>query len=61
MRPQEFIRILLKAGFFQVRQEGSHIRFRHPDRDRDIIVPYHAGQELSKGLLHRLKKDAGLK
>ncbi len=61
MKPQEFIRLLKKAGFYEVKQEGSHIRFRHPERDRDVIVPYHAGQELSTGLLHRLKKEAGLK
>jgi predicted RNA binding protein YcfA (HicA-like mRNA interferase family) len=56
LRPQEFFRLLLKAGFYEVRKEGRHIRFRHPDRERDVIVPYHAAQDLSAGLLHRLKK-----
>ncbi len=59
LKPREVIAILLRLGFGEVRQRGSHKYFRHPD-GRTALVPVHAGRDLSPLLLARLVKDIGL-
>ena len=48
-------RKLSKLGFEKIRQEGSHIFFRHPD-GRTTVVPNHPGEKLDRGL-HTLKNS----
>ena len=57
LKSQDLIKALQKAGFEQVRQKGSHVRLRHPD-GRLVTVPVHAGNEISKGLLRKIMRDA---
>jgi len=53
----KFIKIIQKLGFEKIRQEGSHIFFRHPD-GRTTVVPNHPGEKLDRGLLLKIvKKD----
>jgi len=53
----ELSKILKKIGFEFVRQEGSHMFFRHND-GRTTIIPNHPGEEIGKGLLNKIiKKD----
>ena len=59
LKPREVIAILAALGFEEVRQRGSHKRFRHPD-GRDTTVPVHAGRDLSPILLRRIARDVGL-
>ena len=57
---REFIKILKKAGFEKIRQEGSHVFLQHPD-GRTTVVPDHSREDLDRGLLNKiLKKDIGL-
>ncbi|MBS3176239.1 type II toxin-antitoxin system HicA family toxin [Candidatus Woesearchaeota archaeon] len=57
---REFIKILEKAGFEKIRQEGSHVFLQHPD-GRTTVVPDHSREDLDRGLLNKiLKKDIGL-
>jgi predicted RNA binding protein YcfA (HicA-like mRNA interferase family) len=58
VKPKEFIRKLLRAGFFEDHQTGSHVILRHPSGAR-LVVPYHA-REMKRGLLMALLKQAGL-
>ncbi len=54
---REFFKILIKLGFEKIRQEGSHVFFRHPD-GRTTVVPNHPGEKLDRGLLNKIiKKD----
>ena len=54
---KEFAGLLKKAGFEFVRQEGSHMFFRHRD-GRVTIVPNHPGEKIGRGLLNKIiKKD----
>ena len=54
---KEFFKILQKLGFDKIRQEGSHVFFRHPD-GRTTVVPNHPGEKLDRGLLNKIiKKD----
>ena len=57
----EFIKILeKKLGFQRIRQEGSHIFFRHDD-GRTTVVPNHPGEDLDRGLMNKIiKKDLGM-
>ncbi len=59
LKPREVIAILATLGFKEVRQRGSHKRFRHPD-GRATTVPVHGGRDLSPLLLRRIARDAGM-
>ena len=59
LRARETIRILVDLGFEEVRQRGSHKRFRHPD-GRTTTVPVHQGRDISPVLLRRIARDIGL-
>jgi predicted RNA binding protein YcfA (HicA-like mRNA interferase family) len=53
----ELSRILKKLGFEFIRQEGSHMFFRHSD-GRTTVIPNHPGEEIGTGLLNKIiKKD----
>ena len=59
LKGREVIRALEGAGFQVVRQKGSHVRMRHPD-GRVVTVPVHAGQDIGRGLLRKILRDAEL-
>ena len=53
------IRIVLKLGFAQVRQSGSHKVYRNPQGIR-LTIPYHKGRVLHPKLVKALVHDLGL-
>jgi predicted RNA binding protein YcfA (HicA-like mRNA interferase family) len=56
----EFIKILERLGFQRIRQEGSHVFFKHPD-GRTTVVPNHPGEDLDRGLMNKIiKKDLSM-
>ena len=59
LRVNEFIRALEGAGFQSIRQRGSHVRMKHPD-GRIVTVPVHPGQDIGRGLLRKILRDAEL-
>lgn len=59
LKPREVVAILERLGFLEVRQRGSHKRFRHPD-GRVTTVPFHPGRDISPILLRRIAHDVGL-
>ena len=54
---RRILRALEKAGFEAQRQTGSHVRLKHPD-GRAVTVPVHGGQDIGRGLLRRILRDA---
>ncbi len=56
---ETLIKILEKIGFTRVRQKGSHIFLKHSD-GRATVVPVHKGEEIGRGLLRKIIKDAKL-
>ena len=53
----ELSKIIKKLGFEFLRQEGSHMFFRHPD-GRTTVIPNHPGEKIGPGLLLKIiKKD----
>ncbi|MBS3073985.1 type II toxin-antitoxin system HicA family toxin [Candidatus Pacearchaeota archaeon] len=56
----ELAKILKKLGFEFIRQEGSHMFFRHPN-GRTTVIPNHPGEDIGPGLLNKIiKKDLQL-
>jgi predicted RNA binding protein YcfA (HicA-like mRNA interferase family) len=60
MKRDDLIRDLKKAGWQEVRCVGSHHQFKHPSKPDLITVP-HPKKDLGKGLVHKIRKLAGLK
>ena len=61
MKSSELLRILKKNGWYELRQSGSHVIMKHETKVVQIVVPFHAGKEVPKGLLQSILKDAELK
>lgn len=59
LKSVEFIKLVEKKGWVLVRTKGSHHHFKHPDQPHILTIP-HPKQQLGKGLLKKLIKQAGL-
>lgn len=55
---RECIRALAKAGYYFVRQKGSHITLRRDSPFVQVVVP--ESKELPVGTLRRIIRDTGL-
>lgn len=61
LNARNFIKAIKKGGFYLDRSKGSHHTFLNPKKPNStVVVPVHPGQDLGKGLLKALIKDAGL-
>lgn len=58
LSPRKVITILNALGFREVRQRGSHKRFRHPD-GRATTVPVHPSRDISPLLQRRIARQTG--
>ncbi len=52
---REVVKVLLKIGYVEVRQRGSHIRLSCQGR-RSVTVPNH--ETIGRGLLRKILRDA---
>ena len=43
-----------------VRQKGSHIQFKHPEKKGAVTIPYHGNKDVPKWLESSILKQAGL-
>lgn len=57
LKPREVLAALLKAGFVEYRQSGSHKVL--VKGELQVILPMHS-KDMKKGTLHRVIQDAGL-
>jgi predicted RNA binding protein YcfA (HicA-like mRNA interferase family) len=60
MKSDDLIHDRKKAGWQEFRCVGSHHQFKHPSKPDLITVP-HPKKDLGKGLVHKIRKLAGLK
>ncbi|MGB8780944.1 MAG: type II toxin-antitoxin system HicA family toxin [Candidatus Bathyarchaeia archaeon] len=61
LKPQpakKIIKLLSTLGFVVVRKRGSHVVMKHSD-GRITVIPVHAGEEISRGLLMKIIEDTG--
>ena len=56
---KKIVKILNRIGFETIRQRGSHLILKHPD-GRITVVPVHPGEQIGRGLLSKIIKDAKL-
>jgi mRNA interferase HicA len=62
MKALELIKQMEAIGWkFEREGKGSHRIYKHESYDYPISIPYHGSKEIAKGLLEKLKKQAGLK
>ena len=54
----QLIQALERVGWESVRQRGSHVRLKHPDRSVPLVIPLH--KELKRGTLSGILRDAGI-
>jgi predicted RNA binding protein YcfA (HicA-like mRNA interferase family) len=59
LNARQVIAALERAGFEVMRQKGSHVRLHHVD-GRVVTVPDHRGQDIGRGLLRKILRDADL-
>ena len=59
LKCEKVIKVLKKLGFEEVRQKGSHLFLKHPD-GRATVVPIHKNEDIGRGLLGLIIKDAKL-
>ena len=57
--PRKLIKLLKKLGFEKIRQEGTHIFFKHPD-GMTTVVPFHKGKDIGRGLFRAILDDIKL-
>jgi predicted RNA binding protein YcfA (HicA-like mRNA interferase family) len=60
LKSADLIRELEQAGWTLRRAVGSHHIFVHATRPGHITVP-HPKKDLGRGLVHKIRKQAGLK
>ena len=60
MRALEVEKIILKYGWYFVKQVGSHRQYKHPTKPGKVTIPFHTG-DLDKGTVNSILKQAGLK
>ena len=61
MKYDDLLKLLRQNGWIEIRQKGSHIIMNNPPEKENLIVPYHAGKEVKKGMLQSILKKAGIK
>jgi predicted RNA binding protein YcfA (HicA-like mRNA interferase family) len=60
MNSREVIALLHQAGWVKVAQKGSHVQFKHPDKQGRVTVP-HPKQDVPPGTLRSIEKQAQMK
>ena len=61
MKVRELVKLLEINGWRQDRSKGSHRQFKHPVKLGRVTVAGHPSQEMDKGTLNSILKQAGLK
>ncbi|WP_174286615.1 type II toxin-antitoxin system HicA family toxin [Sphingomonas bacterium] len=60
MRSGEIIKMLVKDGWTEVRQTGSHKQFRHPTKPGTVTVP-HPKAEMAIGTIKSIERQSGVR
>ncbi len=60
VRYRDVDKILRKAGWYEVRQKGSHHQYACEGKSTVVTVPEHGGRDISKGVLRSIEEGTGL-
>jgi len=61
MKVRQIIRIIEQDGWYVVRSKGSHRQFKHPDKKGLVTIAGKLNDDLAKGTLNSIIRQAGLK
>jgi predicted RNA binding protein YcfA (HicA-like mRNA interferase family) len=61
VKVRDVIRMIETDGWRRVVIEGSHRQFKHPTKAGRVTVSGHPGDEMPKGTLASIRRQAGLK
>ena len=61
MKVREVIRLLEEDGWRLIVTEGSHRQLKHPEKSGRVTVSGHLGDDMPKGTLASVMRQAGLK
>ncbi|HEY6364541.1 MAG TPA: type II toxin-antitoxin system HicA family toxin [Candidatus Binatia bacterium] len=61
MKVREVIRMLEQNGWRLVVTEGSHRQFKHPTKPGRVTVSGNLGDDMPKGTLASVRRQAGLR
>lgn len=61
MKIRDLLKKIEAEGWFLVAQKGSHRQFKHSVKPGRVTIAGHPAQELDRGTLNSILKQAGLK
>lgn len=61
MKVREVIKVIERDGWYLVRTRGSHRQYKHPFKKGLITISGHLNDDIAKGTLNSILKQAGLK
>lgn len=61
MKIREVIKLIEADGWYQVAYKGSHRQFKHPVKQGRVTIAGNLGDEIDKGTLNSILKQASLK
>jgi predicted RNA binding protein YcfA (HicA-like mRNA interferase family) len=61
MKVKDVIKMIEQDGWFMVRRKGSHRQYRHSYKKGLVTIAGHLNDDLAKGTLNSVFKQAGLK
>ncbi len=61
MKVREAIRLVEQNGWRLVETVGSHRQFKHPNKPGRVTISGHPGDDMPKGTLASVMRQAGLK
>ncbi len=61
MKVREVIKLIEKDGWYLVRVKGDHRQYEHSFKKGLVTISGHPGDDVAKGTLNSVLKQAGLK
>ena len=61
MKVKDVIKMIEQDGWFMVRRNGSHRQYRHSYKKGLVTIAGHLNDDIAKGTLNSIFKQAGLK
>jgi predicted RNA binding protein YcfA (HicA-like mRNA interferase family) len=61
MKILDLLKLIEKDGWYQMTQSGSHRQFKHLSKPGRVTIAGHPSQDMNKGTLNNILKQAGLK
>ena len=61
MKIRDLLKLIEKDGWYRVTQSGSHRQFKHLSKPGRVTIAGHPSQDMNKGTLNNILKQAGLK